>query len=622
MAPFPQQIRLMAMALAIAATAPWLGAQGSGDPGGTADALNQYVAHAENEVRLAAAAPVDVVIPDPNGDAEPRPAMPVEVAQNVSGTGDEAMQVNPDETIALDFEDSEQDILTRQALEKLDVIVESLEFANADLRNVIRIIGERLDINFIFDADDIGGKVSLRLHNVRLRDALESILSTRKLAIVPDQSGIFRIVPQEQIGRQLVETRTEVIQLNWLSADDVLETMEPFLTDHGRMMANEESNTLIITDVPPQIQVIRDLIAEIDLAERQVLIEARLADINVGALRNLGTQWSVTKLNEHALRRLDSRSMDKDSTGLFGPAGVNNVETVTRDMYLGGNLIGSTEVTGLAGAVEALDPTPLANAGGLIPVLLEGFTLGGGLGSLSFGDKIGIFGDEYDLNATFSFLEQRDIVEVLANPRVTTLNNVPARIDIIEKIPYIESVQGPTEGVVIGEIEFEPVGVTINVKPIITPNGFVRMEIDLRQKIFRGRVDAGGGGFSAYDPPQVDERNAMTNVIVRNADTVALGGFRQVRKVEGVDGVPWLHRIPVIGWLFKNKEHDQAKTELVLMLTPKIVEQHVALNDREKYLYEKIDHDWHVPDKFFDETLGADEKDQQARRAARFGKVN
>src|SRR5690606_14765629 len=140
--------------------------------------------------------------------------------------------------------------------------------------------------------------------------------------------------------------------------------------------------------------------------------------------------------------------------------------TVTRDMYLGGNLIGSTEVTGLAGAVEALDPTPLANAGGLIPVLLEGFTLGGGLGSLSFGDKIGIFGDEYDLNATFSFLEQRDIVEVLANPRVTTLNNVPARIDIIEKIPYIESVQGPTEGVVIGEIEFEPVGVTINVKPI------------------------------------------------------------------------------------------------------------------------------------------------------------
>ena len=99
---------------------------------------------------------------------------------------------NGSERIDVTFKDPERDILTRQAMEKLEVIVESLEFANADLRNVIRIIGERLDINFIFDTDEVSGKVTLRLRNVRLRDALDSILTTRRLAIVPDRSGIFR----------------------------------------------------------------------------------------------------------------------------------------------------------------------------------------------------------------------------------------------------------------------------------------------------------------------------------------------------------------------------------------------------------------------------------------------
>ncbi len=279
---------------------------------GEADPLDAYLEHVGNateEELLVAAA----------DELEGDPARELEVEQ-VDLPGED------DEWIKVELDVAKNDLRTMEALEKLKVVIESLEFANADLRNVIRIIGERLDINFIFDTDEITGTVSLRLRNVRLRDALDSILTTRKLAIVSAPSGIFRIVPQEQIGRQLIETRTEVIQLNWISAEDVVETMEPFLTDNGAMRHNEESNSIIIIDVPPQIVVIRDLIGQIDQPERQVMLEARLVDINVGALKDLGTEWNVSKLNENLPQRTTIANEEGDrliqfidpSTGLPG----------------------------------------------------------------------------------------------------------------------------------------------------------------------------------------------------------------------------------------------------------------------------------------------------------------
>lgn len=476
------------------------------------------------------------------------------------------------ERIEVTFEEAEQDILTRAALEKLDVIVESLEFSNADLQNVIRIIGERLDINFIFDAEDIDGKITLRLRNVRLRDALDSILTTRGLAIVPDRSGIFRIVPQERVGRSAVETRTEVVTLNWVSAEDVVKTMKPFLTEGvGQMEFNEEANKIIITDVPPQIAVIRDLISQIDIPERQVLIEARLADVNIGALRELSADLSVSKLNESS-----------DWQG--GATVVTGIDEDTGAPKLG-----------LAGI-------PLAGLGsnntlGVVNNLLEGFSVKQGEGTFSMGEKISIFGNDFSVNAVFTALESRNIVEILANPRVVTLNNVPAQIRIIERIPYIEAVQGPSANTVTAEIEFEEAGIDILAKPIITPNGYVRMEVQLLQRIFRERVGSG-----ALDPPRIDERTADTNVIVESENTVVLGGLRQVRSLEGITAVPWLHRIPLFGWLFKDKNYDQDRTELVLMMTPRIVDDGAALNENEQYWYDKIETEWHLPDYFMDDT--------------------
>jgi type IV pilus assembly protein PilQ len=324
--------------------------------------------------------------------------------------------------------------------------------------------------------------------------------------------------------------------------------MKPFLSDDGKMETNDESNVIIITDVPPILEEIKGLIAQVDLPERQVMIEARLADINTGALREIGTDWTMARAN----------------TEKVVAAGV--------------------------GATSGVDVL------GVVRVLNEGFSYNESGGRIALGDQIGLFGETYDLNMIFDALEERNVVEILANPRVTTLNNVPASIKIIEKIPYISSTNLVSGAGSSSTIEFEDAGVEIRVTPIVTPNGYVRMKIDLIQSIFRGRA-----GSDNLDPPLIDERVANTNVIVPDGNTAVLGGLRQLRNSEQISGYPWLHRAPLIGWLFKNKQNNQSKIELVLMITPSVVERTLGMNQREKDLYDKIETQWNLPDYFMDD---------------------
>jgi type IV pilus assembly protein PilQ len=357
-------------------------------------------------------------------------------------------------------------------------------------------------------------------------------------------------VPQAAVNRSVVEVATEVIELNWRDATDIAATFRTFLSDHGSLQANEESQAVIITDVPPQIMRIRELIKQIDRPDRQVIIEARLVDVAIEAVRALGVTWSLANSPSEAVGGIGGGF--PDVVGLFNDA------------------------FGFSG-----------DSGGV----------------LQFGDDLGFLGSDFDLNAVLNALETRDVVEVLENPRVTTLNNVPANIEIIRRIPYEEVVQGPSDASITREIEFENAGVTITVKPIIAPNGSVRLDMNLNQRIFRSRVGSG-----ALAPPLIDVRNANSTVIVGDRNTVVLGGLRSFRSSDRITGVPWLHRIPFFGWAFKNKGNEQSRTELVLMVTPRIVEQ-ALVTDYEKEYYDRIETKWDLPDYFMDDVRNITDKD-------------
>lgn len=501
-------------------------------------------------------------------------AEPQELADYITSIRDsepapyEVAQGNGDEVLEFDFremgkDNGPPDLLDSEVFNRRV----TLDFKNADVQNVIRLIAARTGLNILLDPSEVTGRITLSLNDVPLGDALDNILKVNKLAYIVESGGILRVVPESRVGRTQVETQTEIIELNWRDATDIASTFEPFLTPHGNIRANAQAQVIIITDTPPNIIRIKALIAQIDRPDRQVVIAARLVDINLTQGRTLATEWGLTKRNKVFDRRFNATDGE-----LLG---------IDLDMIGAG--------------------TDLTSILGLNPVLLEGASVSGGLGTFQFGSTLGIFGDEYDLDARLSFLELSDIVEILANPRVTTLNNVPAQIRIVERIPYIEAVQGPSSGTTIAEVEFEEAGVIIDVKPTITPNRFVRLEVDLEQRIFRRRIAASSDAAAiAFNPPQIDVRTARSTVIVRDTHTVVLGGLRQIRNGEIVEGVPWLRKIPVIGWMFKNKANDHQKTELVLMVTPTIVEE-AGLNEVEYDLYQRIDDVWDYPDYFSDD---------------------
>jgi type II secretory pathway component GspD/PulD (secretin) len=216
--------------------------------------------------------------------------------------------------------------------------------------------------------------------------------------------------------------------------------------------------------------------------------------------------------------------------------------------------------------------------------------------AIGFGGAFSILGSEFDIGLALDGLEQRQVVHTLANPRIITLNNQEANIEITRDIPYVESGQGPTQGSTIQNVEFEQSSVRLNVLPVITNNGYVRMRLEPTQEIFSG-----------FDPvtgqvPIIDTRTALTNVIVKDEDTVVLGGLRQISASDTKREFPWLAKSPVLGWFFKNDNKNHEKNDLMLFVTPHIVKA-PTLTPAENYKYTRIDAHWDLPDFFFDDSV-------------------
>jgi type II secretory pathway component GspD/PulD (secretin) len=194
-----------------------------------------------------------------------------------------------------------------------------------------------------------------------------------------------------------------------------------------------------------------------------------------------------------------------------------------------------------------------------------------------------------NLMAALDAMESRNIVEILVNPKVVTLNNIEATIDI-----YLDSLQGIQHGAGAGSQatwKFKDAGIKITVTPTITSDIFVRMNILTDQKVQTGDKEG---------TPVIDTRKANTNVIVRSEETVMLGGLRQLDTRDYRSGVPWLMQAPVVGWFFKNKANEQKKNQLFLFVTPTVLEN-AAITTEQKGFYDRIDLKWELPDYFFDD---------------------
>lgn len=415
----------------------------------------------------------------------------------------------------------------------------TLTFRDADLNAVLDIVARKAGIN-VLAGRDVSGTVTVRLVDVPLDIALDAILNVNGYGYIKT-NNIYRIVPLSQIGGDEVETVTEAFELSYADASDVEDTLSSFLTRNGSIQADKRTNMLIVTDVPQAVQRIANLIPQIDRRVQQVLIEVVILDSVLSDGSDLGVQW-------HAFDK------DDNSPGAVGSRTFPFVNGGTKSK---------------AGAVSTL-ATSLQDGFGInLPSAAPGVGIG-----VRFGTLLGDFNVSAFVEASVSNSNAR----VLANPKLLTLDNTTANIDIIEEIPFQDITQTSSGGQ-LSNISFKEVGTKLEVTPQITNDGYCILEIAPEQS---SRI-----GDTVTGVPIVATRRAQTTLLVQDHQTVVLGGLRISSKTLTRTKVPGLGDVPAVKLLFRSTSKNDSDTEILVFLTIHIVES-PTIRPHERLVYEEL----------------------------------
>ncbi len=405
------------------------------------------------------------------------------------------------------------------------------------LDDVLRILAERAQLNFIAAEGVVKGKVGhLRLRNVPLGVALNSLLSANNLYLIKDGANVLRIVPKDTVlGGAIYETKTRSIRLNWVPATSIKETIGT-ISKTAIIQVHPGTNTVFVTDVPANIDTLIDVIRQLDLPPKQVAIDSYIVEV------------------------LDSNALTK----------------------------------GAELKISSYDPNNYTSPARYFEVLK-------GVGTFSGGGVVNILGSDFDIRTALTWAEEARIAKILTNPSVVTLDNEKATIDIIKKIPYFEAQQGVGgSGTVSNSVEFEEAGIKLDVTPHITNNGFIRLNIAPEQKIKAGEVYSPGSTDSTV--PIVDTRKASTNVIVKDGETVTIGGLSQLQSDRSDNGVPWLRKTPLFGRFFASGNKNFEKNNLVIFVKPQIVKS-TGIPQTTSPAPRAIEDNWDLPDYFQDDSF-------------------
>lgn len=411
----------------------------------------------------------------------------------------------------------------------------SLDFQDADIRNVIRLIADVSGYNLV-SGDDVKGKVTIKLLNVPWDQAFDIILKMNNLGHIKE-GNILRVATLKVIEEQLsaeaktkeAEQRsgdlvTKIIYVSYGSSKDFMETLKKSLTPRGSIVIEEKTNAVIVKDIARSVDEVTELVKTLDRKVPQVMIEARIVEADSTYTRELGIQWGFdqsasTKSGSYTLYSGGTKSSSSDTTytPLTGGVGVN----------------GTGFMVNLPASV--------------------GQGTGGSIG-LSFSN----LAKSFNLDLQLSALETSGRGKIISNPKILALDNKEAFVQTGYRIPYSTTSTTGTK------TEWVDAVLQLKVTPHVTPDNHVMMSIKIEKN------EADFSNRAADDAPTISTKEAKTDVLVNNGDTVVIGGIYKRTDQENVKGVPWLSKIPVLGWLFKKDYVYDKPEELIIFITPKI----------------------------------------------------
>ena len=406
----------------------------------------------------------------------------------------------------------------------------SLNFQSIEVRAVLQLIADFTDLNLI-TSDTVTGNVTLRLKNVPWDQALDIILRSKGLGMVKD-GNVISVAPAEELAArakldQTIEAQAPLIsdsvQINYAKASEftsLLKTKDnSLLSERGSVSVDKRTNRLLIRDTEKNIAAITDLIQQLDIPVRQVLIESRIVLATNDFSKELGVRFGVT----------NSQFSGNDTLGLSN-TGVN-ADTAKQ---------GGTPVAGSRYNVN-LPVTSLATSAG---------SIGLALARLPFGTLI-------DLELSAAQTEGRS--ETISSPRVITSDQSKAIIETGTEIPYAEASSSGA-----ATVTFKKAVLSLEVTPQITPDDRIIMDLVV------SKDSPDFGNLTAAGPP-IKTQSVETNVLVNNGETIVLGGVYEQTKAKSVQRVPFFGDLPIVGWLFRSNFEQNNKSELLIFVTPKLL---------------------------------------------------
>ncbi|MSQ98863.1 MAG: type IV pilus secretin PilQ [Xanthomonadales bacterium] len=433
----------------------------------------------------------------------------------------------------------------------------TFNFQDIPVRSVLQLIADVSDLNIVV-ADSVGGNLTLRLTNVPWDQALDMVMNARNLDkrengnvlwIGPTQEIAAReqeLLKAQQDKRILEPLVTVLIPMSYAKAEDMKALIETsggssnsgdsdapgLLSERGSVAVDERTNTLLLTDTADQIVEIRQLLTKLDRAVRQVQIESRIVIANSEFVHELGVRFGVTYA------------------------------------HIGSNIF---IVAGDGAATDVINPRINPRDDGLLDLP-------------SFPNRYQVNLPATDPNAStigFSFLSSNVILdlelsaleaegegEIISTPRVITANQAEAFIQQGVEIPYEEATSSGATSV-----QFKDAVLQLKVTPLITPDNRVQLDLNVKQDSVGEIFQTSRGG----SVPSIDTREVQTKVLVANGDTVVLGGIFQDEKSSSTEKVPFLGDIPYVGALFRRRGNQNKKRELLIFVTPTIVEDRPIL---------------------------------------------
>ncbi len=422
----------------------------------------------------------------------------------------------------------------------------SLNFQNIDVRSVLNVIADFTDLNII-TSDTVQGNITLRLKDVPWDQAFDIIMQTRGLDMRKN-GNVLWVAPRDELTTKekleleskaqlsdLEAVRTENFQLNYTKAESMIKILtddkQRLLSRRGSAVIDPRTNQIIVQDIPTRLTQLRQIINTLDVPVRQVMIEARIVEASDNFGRTLGVRLGVPSINS------------------LGNAG---------GIAIGGNSITAGKLSGqmVPGTTPDMNTDTMS-----VNLPATRSSTGAQNGQIAF--SLFNAGLTRFLNLELNALESDGKGKIISSPRVVTANQAEASIEQGTELPYQSATSSGATAV-----SFRKAVLSLKVKPQITPDGNVIMDVTVHKD---------SPGVQTTSGTSIDTKNVVTTVLVENGGTVVIGGIYQQTESSTVNKVPLLGDIPLLGFFFRNTYRTDNKTELLVFITPRIVDDRVTM---------------------------------------------